>query len=80
MPAALQLDYGPELARARIAERVRHKQHQAWNKAKRTGIAFVGPRRLLACGGHLHYPPGMALARPCVSANVGRICLLGRIC
>jgi hypothetical protein len=26
---------------------VRDKQHQAWNKAKRTGIAFVGPRRLL---------------------------------
>jgi len=47
MPAALQVEYGPELARARIAERVRHKQHQAWNKAKRTGIAFVGPRRLL---------------------------------
>jgi hypothetical protein len=47
MPAALQVDYGPELARARIAERVRDKQHQAWNKAKRTGIAFVGPRRLL---------------------------------
>jgi hypothetical protein len=47
MPAALQLDYGPELARARIAERVRDKEHQAWNKAKRTGIAFVGPRRLL---------------------------------
>ena len=26
---------------------MRHKQHQAWNKAKRTGIACVGPRRLL---------------------------------
>ena len=47
MTAALQLDYGPELARARISERVRAKQHQAWNKAKRTGIAFVGARRLL---------------------------------
>ena len=47
MPAALQLDYGPELARERIAERVRDKQHQAWNKAKRTGIAFVDPSRLL---------------------------------
>ena len=47
MPAALELDYGPELARERIAERVRDKQHQAWNEAKRTGIPFVGPRRLL---------------------------------
>ena len=47
MPVALQLDYGPELARERIAERVRDKQHQAWHKAKRTGIAFVGPKRVL---------------------------------
>jgi putative transposase len=47
MPAALELDYGPELARERIGERVRHRQHQAWNKAKRAGIAFVGPRRVL---------------------------------
>ena len=47
MPVALELDYGPELARQRIAERVRDKQHQAWNEAKRTGRAFVGPRRLL---------------------------------
>jgi len=41
------VDYGPELARERIAERVRDKQHQAWNKAKRTGMSFVGPRRVL---------------------------------
>jgi len=47
MPVALELDYGPELARERIAERVRQRQHQAWNKAKRTGISFVGPRRVL---------------------------------
>ena len=47
MPPALELDYGPELARERIAERVRDKQHQAWNKAKRTGIPFVGARRVL---------------------------------
>jgi putative transposase len=47
MPVALGLDYGAELARERIAERVRAKQHQAWNKAKRTGLAFVGPRRVL---------------------------------
>ncbi len=33
--------------RACIAERVRDRQHQAWNKAKRTGLSFVGPRRVL---------------------------------
>jgi hypothetical protein len=47
MPVALELDYGEELARERIAERVRHRQHQAWNKAKRTGVAFVGAKRVL---------------------------------
>jgi putative transposase len=47
MPVALELDYGPELSRERITQRVRHHQHQAWNKAKRAGIAFVGPRRVL---------------------------------
>jgi hypothetical protein len=47
MPVVLELDYGLELARERIAERVRDKQHQAWNQAKRTGRSFVGPRRVL---------------------------------
>ena len=47
MPVGLELDYGPELARERIAERVRDKQHQAWRKAKRTGVPFVGSRRIL---------------------------------
>ena len=47
MPVALELDYGPELARERIAERVRDKQHQAWNRAKRAGLSFVGPRRVV---------------------------------
>jgi putative transposase len=47
MPVGLELEYGPELARERIAERVRDKQHQAWNRAKRKGMAFVGPRRVL---------------------------------
>jgi putative transposase len=47
MPVALELDYGAELARERIAERVRRRQHQAWNKAKRSAMAFVGPRRVL---------------------------------
>ena len=51
MPVALELDYGPELARERIAERVRDKQHQAWNKAKRAGMSFVGPRRVRVCHG-----------------------------
>jgi putative transposase len=47
MPVSLELDYGPELARERISARVRDKQHQAWQKAKRTGISFVGARRVL---------------------------------
>jgi putative transposase len=47
MPATLELNYGADLARERIAERVCAKQHQAWNKAKRKGLAFVGPRRVL---------------------------------
>jgi len=47
MPVALELDYGADLARERIAEQVRQRRHQAWNEAKRTGLAFVGPRRVL---------------------------------
>lgn len=44
MPAALELDYGADLAREGVAECVRDKQHQAWNKAKRTGrSAFRWP-------------------------------------
>jgi hypothetical protein len=35
MPVALELDYGPELARERMAARVQDRQHHAWNKAKR---------------------------------------------
>ena len=42
---APELDYGAELARG--AERVRQRRHQAWNKAKRKGMPFVGPRRVL---------------------------------
>jgi hypothetical protein len=42
-----ELDYGAELARERIAERVRIKEHQAWNEAKRSGRSFIGPRRVL---------------------------------
>jgi hypothetical protein len=47
MPVALELGYGAEFARERIAERVRDKQHQAWNQAKRSGLSFIGPRRVL---------------------------------
>jgi putative transposase len=47
MPVTLQLDYGSELARERIADRVRQRQQQAWNEAKRSGRSFVGPRRVL---------------------------------
>jgi putative transposase len=47
MPAALQCNYGTELAQERIAERVRHREHRAWHKATRTGISFVGRRRVL---------------------------------
>ena len=47
MPAALECDYGTELAQERIAQRVRQREHQAWHKAKRTGISFVGRRRVL---------------------------------
>jgi len=44
MPAALELDYGAELARERIAQRIREREHRAWQESKRTGIAFVGRR------------------------------------
>ena len=47
MPAALELDYGIELAQERIARRVKEREHRAWQESKRTGIAFVGPRRVL---------------------------------
>ncbi len=47
MPAALQSDYGTGLAQERIAKRVREREHNAWQRSKRTGISFVGPRRVL---------------------------------
>jgi len=47
MPVALQLDFGLELARERIAARLRHREHRAWNEARRTGRAFLGPRIFL---------------------------------
>ncbi len=47
MPTALQLDYGNELAQARIAARVREREHRAWQESKRTGIAFLGARRVI---------------------------------
>jgi len=47
MPTALELDYGTELAQQRIAERVKAREHRAWQESKRTGLAFVGARRVL---------------------------------
>ena len=47
MPTALELDYGTALAQQRIAERVKEREHRAWQESKRTGIAFVGARRVL---------------------------------
>ena len=42
MPAALQCDYGTALAQERIGQRVRAREHQAWQKSKRTGPSFLG--------------------------------------
>lgn len=47
MPTALELDYGTALAQQRIRARVREREHRAWQESKRTGIAFVGARRVL---------------------------------
>jgi hypothetical protein len=47
MPTGLECDYGIELAQERIAQRVRDREHRAWQESKRTGIPFVGPRRVL---------------------------------
>ena len=47
MPTDLELDYGTKLAQQRIAERVKDREHRAWEESKRTGIAFAGARRVL---------------------------------
>ena len=47
MPAALTIGYGMELARERIAVRVKEREHRAWQESKRTGIAFLGERRVV---------------------------------
>ena len=47
MPTALELDYGTELAQKRISDRVKDREHRAWQESKRTGIHFVGRRRVL---------------------------------
>jgi hypothetical protein len=47
MPTTLELDYGVELAQTRIAERVRQREHRAWQESKRTGLPFLGARRVL---------------------------------
>lgn len=47
MPTALELDYGIALAQQRIAERVNAREHRAWQESRRTGMSFVGARRVL---------------------------------
>lgn len=47
MPALLEIDYGTELARQRVAERVREREHRAWQESKRTGVPFLGAKRVL---------------------------------
>jgi hypothetical protein len=47
MPTALDLDYGKALAQERIAQRVRDLEHRAWRESRRSGIPFVGARRVL---------------------------------
>lgn len=47
MPTDLELDYGTELAQERIAERVKEREHRAWLESKRTGMTFMGARRVL---------------------------------
>jgi hypothetical protein len=68
MPVALEVDYGPELARERIAERVRDKQHEAslWAWAvehTEPNRSFVGcPTGAVAPG--CAATGGLAAARP----------------
>ena len=47
MPTTLELDYGTEQARQRIAQRVKARENRAWQESKRTGIAFLGAHRVL---------------------------------
>ena len=47
MPTALEIDYGIELTQRRIAERVKAREHRAWQESKRTGVAFLGARRVV---------------------------------
>lgn len=47
MPTTLELDYGTALAQARIAERVKQREYRAWQESRRTGIVFIGARRVL---------------------------------
>jgi len=47
MPAILEETYGAEEARRRIAERAHELEREAWQEAKRLGIGFRGPRRVM---------------------------------
>ncbi|MEM7437106.1 MAG: transposase [Myxococcota bacterium] len=47
IPASLAFDYGKKLVQERVAERLRQRERRAWAEAKRSGIPFLGPRRVL---------------------------------
>jgi putative transposase len=47
MPAGLAIDHGARQARERIADRVREREHRAWRESKRTGLPFLGTRRVV---------------------------------
>jgi hypothetical protein len=47
MPESLDAAYGLEGACKRIAEAVKRLEHEAWEEARRSGIAFKGARRVL---------------------------------
>jgi putative transposase len=47
MPSALQCDYGIEIAQERIVQRVRERERRICQISKRTGVSFVGPRRVI---------------------------------
>ena len=47
MPECLLDEYRLELARARVTDRVRENEREAWQEAQKHGIGFMGPRRAL---------------------------------
>ena len=47
MPSSLQVEYGEERARARVEERLRRNERDAWDDARKRGVSFLGVRRVL---------------------------------